>query len=130
MPAIVRVIRSNEFLRETTEGFADMAWAEQVIAEFVARSEPLQGDYSILVDTRRAIGLLSATQLWYLSEKLARQKINNSHRTAILCPAERFDHARFFALCAEGKGCNVRAFTRYENAMEWCLAEEGSSPSR
>jgi hypothetical protein len=126
MPANVRVIRSNEFLRETTEGFADMAWAEQVIAEFVARSEPLQGDYSILVDTRRAIGLLSATQLWYLSEKLARHQSTFSHRTAILCPAERFDHARFFALCAEGKGCNVRAFTRYEDAMEWCLAEDGA----
>jgi hypothetical protein len=34
---------------------------------------------------------------------------------------EKFDRARFFALCAENKGFNVEAFTSYEEAMDWLL---------
>ena len=46
-----------------------------------------------------------------------------ARRTAILCPIERFDHARFFALCAEHRGFNIQAFTSYEEAMEWLLSD-------
>jgi hypothetical protein len=46
-----------------------------------------------------------------------------SPKTAVLCPRERFDYGEFFALCAESKGFEVRAFTSYEEAFEWLLAE-------
>jgi hypothetical protein len=39
----------------------------------------------------------------------------------VLCPLERFDHSRFFALCAENRGFDVRAFVSYEDAMEWLI---------
>jgi hypothetical protein len=42
----------------------------------------------------------------------------------VLCPLEKFDNARFFALCAENRGVNVHAFTSYEDAMEWLIAED------
>ena len=29
---------------------------------------------------------------------------------------------RFLALCAENKGFNIQAFTSYEDAMEWLIA--------
>ena len=44
-----------------------------------------------------------------------------AHRTAILCPIERFDHARFFALCGENHGFNIHVLTWYEEAMEWLI---------
>jgi len=39
----------------------------------------------------------------------------------VLCPLEKFDHSRFFALCAENRGFSIRAFTSYEEAMEWLI---------
>lgn len=121
MPTRVKIIHSADFLREKAEGVADLEWAEEVITEFVARSASLEGDYHLLVDTRAASGMLSASQLWYLAEKAAKHRRTFMHKTAILCPAERFDHAHFLAICADSKGCNVEAFTRYEDAMEWLL---------
>ena len=78
-------------------------------------------DYEVLVDTRRVKGRLSATDLWTLAEEMVRFRSNFARRTAILCPLERFDHSRFFALCAENRGFNIRAFTSYEEAMEWLI---------
>ena len=66
-------------------------------------------------------GGLPATSLWSLAEQLVRYRKTFSHRTAVLCPIERFDHLRFFALCAENRGFNIQAFTSYEEAMEWLL---------
>lgn len=43
-------------------------------------------------------------------------------RTAILCANERFDHAAFFALCAESKAVEMHAFTSYEEAIAWLHA--------
>ena len=44
-------------------------------------------------------------------------------KTAVLCPRERFDNARFFSLLAASHGFRgVRAFLAYEDAMEWLLA--------
>ena len=45
------------------------------------------------------------------------------HKTAVLCPRERFDNARFFSLLAASHGFSrVRAFLAYEDAMEWLMA--------
>jgi hypothetical protein len=46
---------------------------------------------------------------------------NFARRTAILCPLEKFDRSRFFALCAENRGFNIQVFTSYEEAMEWLI---------
>jgi hypothetical protein len=43
-------------------------------------------------------------------------------KTAVLCPLARFDHAAFFALCAESRGFQVRAFTSLVGAYEWLIA--------
>jgi len=74
----------------------------------------------LLKDIARA-GRLSATDLWTLAERLVRNRRTFARRTAILCPIERFDHARFFTLCAENHGFNIQAFSSYEEAMEWLL---------
>src|SRR5688572_18510013 len=121
----IRVIQSTDFLRATAEGIADLHWAEQVLVGLTARSEAMEGYYAVVIDTRQALGMLSASQLWHLAEKVASYRDTLSpSKTAILCPGERFDHARFFAMCAAHKGYNVRAFTSYGRAMEWCLGAE------
>jgi hypothetical protein len=92
--------------------------SEQLLREVMGVSEPLD-EFDILVDTREAASQLSATDLWYLADRLGHFPKLHTARTAILCPSERLDHASFFALCAESKGINMQAFTSYEEAMVW-----------
>jgi hypothetical protein len=116
----VRVIEAKDFVRATPEGQADMATAERLLQD-IARAGAGLEDFHVLVDTRRATGGLGANELWSLAQKLAQYRHAFGRKTAILCPLERFDHSRFFALCAENRGFDVRAFVSYEDAMEWLI---------
>ena len=121
MPTNVKVIHAGDLVRARPEGDAYLEDAEQLIRDIVTAGAGLD-HYEVLVDTRRVTGSLSATDLWTLAEKLARVRATFTHRTAILCPLEKFDHSRFFALCAENRGFNIQAFTSYEEAMEWLIS--------
>jgi hypothetical protein len=121
MPATVRVIHWGDFIRARPDGNADIEQAEQLLKDIAQAGSGLQ-DFDILVDTRKVSGRLSVADLWSLAEKLVKFRQTFSRRTAILCPEERFDHVRFFALCAENRGFNVQAFASYEAAMEWLLS--------
>jgi hypothetical protein len=116
----VRVIQPSDFVRAMPTGEADLAAGERLLAAIAEEAGGLD-DFNILVDTRKVTGMLSAGQLWYLAEKFARHPHIGHRRTAVLCSNSRFDHARFFTLCAENKGCCVEPFTSYEDAMEWLL---------
>lgn len=123
MPANIKVIQATEFIRAAPEGKAQIEKAEQLLKDIADAGAGLEG-FHVLVDTRRVSEGLTATELWYLADKLAHYRRTFGNKTAILCPVERFDHSRFFALCAENKGFNVQAFTDYEHAMEWLLEGE------
>ena len=126
MPANVKIIHATDFIRATPDGTAYIEKAEQLLKEIADASAGLEG-FHVLVDTRRISGSLTAVELWHLADKLAHYRRTFGNKTAILCPVEKFDHTRFFALCAENKGFNVQAFTDYEHAMEWLL--EGDEPA-
>ncbi len=79
-------------------------------------------DYRILLDTRRAQSTMSITQLYALATELYSLRGAFSRRTAVLCPLERFDSARFFALCGQNRALPVSAFTSFEDAIEWLMA--------
>ena len=120
MPRNVKVIEAKEFVRGTPEGRVYLEEAEKLLKDIAAAGAGLEG-FDVLIDTRRVSTGLSATELWYLADKVARFPRGDGRRIAILCPTERFDHSRFFALCAENRGLDVQAFTAYEDAMEWLL---------
>jgi DNA-binding transcriptional LysR family regulator len=120
VPKNVKVIQAKEFVRGTPEGRVYLDQAEQLLKDIAGAGAGLEG-FHVLVDTRRVTAGLSATELWRLASLLAQFRRSDGRRIAILCPAERFDHSVFFALCAENRGLNVRAFMGYEDAMEWLL---------
>lgn len=122
MSANVRVIQARDFIRARPDGEAELEAAEALVHSIAQAGEGLE-EFEILVDTREVAGRLSATDLWTLAERLLRYRKTFTHRTAILCPIERFDHARFLALCADNHGLNIHAFTSYEQAMEWLLGD-------
>lgn len=114
----VRIIRPRDFVSAKPDGKLDLEESEHLLREVVKVSDPLD-EFDILVDTRDAASVLSASDLWFLAEKLADYPKTFSGRTAIVCPADRFDHAAFFALCADNRGIDMHAFTSYEEAMAW-----------
>jgi hypothetical protein len=83
----------------------------------------------VLLDTRKAHSSLSVTNLYYLASEIYKAGRNLPRKTAVLCPQERFDNAAFFALCAQNRGCNVCAFTDFEEAMEWLSSSELVPPA-
>ena len=122
MSTNVKVIQAREFIRARPDGRAYLDRAEQLLAEIAQAGDGLD-DFAILVDTRQVSGQLSATELWRLAETLVKFRHTFAKRTAVLCPMEKFDHTRFFALCAENHGFKIRAFISYEEAMEWLIAD-------
>ncbi|MGH7824454.1 MAG: hypothetical protein ACREQ7_04675 [Candidatus Binatia bacterium] len=81
-------------------------------------------DHEVIVDTRKAQSRLSVTDLWYLAAECGNLRQAFSGKTAVLCPLDRFDNAKFFALCADIRGFQVRAFTSFEDAMEWLTSDD------
>jgi hypothetical protein len=128
MPTNIRVIHARDFIRATPEGKLDLEKSKKLVVEIASAAVPL-ADYEILLDTRKAQVKMSVTDLWYLATDvwyLAAELVNARGRfpkkTAVLCPVERFDRASFFALCAQNTGIKVQAFTSFEAAIEWLIA--------
>jgi hypothetical protein len=124
MPRNIKVIRGPDFIRAQPEGRVSLEGAENMLREIADAGAGLD-DFDVLVDVRHVTGdTLAPAELWSLAERIATYRRTLGRRTAILCPLQRFDSARFFALCAENRGVNVHAFTSYEDAMEWLIAGE------
>ena len=122
MPTNIRIIRAHDFIRAAPEERLDLEKSHKLLLEIASASAHLV-DYEIIIDTRKAQLEMSATDLWYLAAELSnlrgtffRKKI------AVLCPLERFDQTGFFSLCAENRGFQVSAFTSFEDAIEWLIA--------
>ena len=122
MPTTVKVIHARDFIRASPEGQVYLEQAEKLLQEIAEAGAGLS-DFDVLVDTRQVTSALKATELWRLAEKLVTYRHTFAHKTAVLCPVHKFDHTTFFALCAENRGFNIRAFTSYEEAMEWLIAD-------
>jgi hypothetical protein len=125
MPANVRIIHAHDFIRSSPDGKLDVEGSKNLLREIATASAPL-ADYDIVLDTRQAQSEMSVTDLWSLAADLGdtfRTASSRPVKTAILCPVDRFDHAGFFALCAENRGFDVRAFTSIADAYEWLVAD-------
>ena len=123
MTANVKVIQAHEFVRARPGGVLNLEASEELLLEIARAAEGLDR-VEVLIDTRSADGQLGAADLWFLADRLARHRHAFSGKTAVLCPMERFDRARFFALLADSKGFDVEAFTSYEEAIAWLSGDE------
>jgi len=121
MSTDIRIIHAHDFIKATPEGQLDFDTSKKGLVKIASVSATL-GDYEIILDTRKAQIEMSVTDLWYLATELSKLGEAFSRRTAVLCPLDRFDQAGFFALCAQNIGFQVRAFTSFEEAVEWLIA--------
>jgi len=66
-----------------------------------------------VVDTREVSGMLSATDLWSLAQRLVRYRSSARSRSST---------TRASSTCAaDNHGFNAQAFTSFEDAMDWLL---------
>jgi hypothetical protein len=118
MPSTIKVISARDFLRVTAEDTIDLNASRQVLIEIAVKAALLK-DFQIILDTRKAPSHLSVVDLWQLASELSEHGKAFQRKTAVLCPPERFDRAKFFALCAANRGFRVEAFTSFEEAIDW-----------
>jgi hypothetical protein len=122
MPSNIRIIHAHDFIRATPEGQLDREKSHKLLMDIASASAHLV-DYQIILDTRKAHIEMSVTDLWYLASELSELRGTFlRHKMAVLCPLERFDQVGFFELCAKNRGFQVRAFTSFEDAIDWLIA--------
>ncbi len=122
MPTHIRIIHAHDFIRAAPEGCLDLEGSQKILMEIASASNGL-AEYEIMLDLRKAQVEMSATDLWYLAAQLSNFRgAFFRNKIAVLCPLEKFDEAGFFALCAKNRGFQVSAFTSFEDAFEWLIA--------
>jgi hypothetical protein len=101
----VKVIKAGEFIRARADGKADIAKARALLKAIATVGEGIEG-FDVLVDTRHVTRgtALTASELWELAEQLVHYRKTFAHKTAIVCPQERFGRSAFFVLRARGQG--------------------------
>lgn len=120
MPIDIRLVRAHEFVRVTPTGELDFETSKKAIIEIGSTTAHLV-DYVILLDTRQVKVQMSVADLWYLAAEFRNLRETKPSKTAVLCPIENFDNADFFALCSENRGFRVKAFTSFEDAIDWLI---------
>ena len=118
MPAKIRIIHAQDFLKATPEGKLDLEESTRILLEIAAMIVP-QDDYDLIIDTRKAHSVMSPTDMLLLVQEVSTFGEKFRKKTAVICPRERFDHARFLELCASNRGYEIHAFTAYEEAIDW-----------
>ena len=118
MPAKILIIHAQDFLKATPEGKLDLAESKKILLELASIVVP-QDDYQLIIDTRKAHSVMSPTDMLLLVQEISAFGEKFRKKTAVICPRERFDHARFLELCASNRGYEIHAFTVYEDAIDW-----------
>ena len=117
----IRIIHASDFIRVTPEGQLDFEKSKKLLKEIESASDSLV-DYHIILDTRKAEVEISVGELWHLAAEISKFPKVFSRKTAILCPVEGFDLAKFLALCVQNRGLEIKAFTSFEDTIEWLMA--------
>jgi hypothetical protein len=120
----VRFDPDTRLIRVTVEGEYGLELAQHILAELRAatRRNP---DAPILVDTRNAPTLMSATDTYALGQSLREEGVATSVRLAIVNqPRAEFNRASFLEEIGRNRGLQIRNFHEMEPALAW-LAGEG-----
>ena len=121
----VKVIHHSDFIRARPDGAVDLDAGERLLEKIASLAEPLD-DFEVLIDLRNITGMLQVDDLLRLAASLERYEGTFLRKTALLCPPERFENARAFALMAANQGfTRIKAFVEYEAAVQWLIAPPG-----
>jgi hypothetical protein len=118
MTTKIRIIHAQDFLKATPEGELNFEESKRILLE-IAAIVVTQDDYALIIDTRKAHSVMSPTDLWLLAKEIGTFGEKFRRKTAVICPHDRFDQAKFLELCSHNRGYDIHAFTSYEDAIDW-----------
>ena len=123
MPTNIQIIHTEDFIRAKPDGSLDFAASRSLLKELVSEAETA-GTYHVLLDTREAGVLLSATEIFELGVTVALEgALSGRRRLALLVPPEKKDDASFFESVSTNRGANIKALPDFETAITWLIME-------
>ena len=128
MSVDVRIIRPRDFIRSTAEGDLDLESSRRILKELAAIIEAPE-DLRLLIDTRNASVKLSVPELFFLGDAVASDPRLFRTRTALLGSIRQAENDRFIEMVAQNRGANLKAFTSFENAIDWLVFDRAEDQS-
>jgi hypothetical protein len=123
MPVNIKIIHPKDFIRTTVEGALDLPTSRQILLEIASIIES-PGAYHVLIDTRQAQVRLSTTDVYELGVAVASRPAVAHSKTAILTAMGGEESARFLELVAQNRGALLKAFTSFEEAINWLVVRD------
>lgn len=117
----VRICRGDDVLVVDVEGRLDLEESKQGIRR-LSRHLEHEGARGILFDLRDVRCELSVLDVYQLASLLAwpDPALPTGRAVAVVVPeTKKFDHPRFFEICARNRGLDVRSFETYDPAWQW-----------
>lgn len=129
----LRVIHAKDFLRTNVSGALDFETSKNILDELVSVESRI-ADFDFLIDIRDTDSHTSITDIYILVGEMVRHKeLIHKRKIAVLDQLDdNFVKTQFFEVCSRNRGFSVRAFTEFEEAMNWLTGEtpiaEGGGP--
>jgi CheY-like chemotaxis protein len=118
----LQIINVGDFIKSTPTGGLDMYASKKGLELITTVGTDLQ-DYTILIDLRDVKSHLSVSEIIELATGLVKYGETFRRKTALLArDDEDFDQATFFQTIAQNRGFDVKAFTVFEDAMNWLFS--------
>ncbi len=117
----LEIINARDFIKSTPKGDLDMTASVQILSQ-IATAGDLLGDFAVIIDLREVQSHLTTTDIYQLASDLMKYGGTFHRRTAVLTQtAKGQDQSNFFETAATNRGYNVKAFTHFENAINWLM---------
>ncbi len=115
----LHIINAGDFIKSTPTGDLDLEGSTRGLAEIAAAGTTLQ-DYTVLIDLRDIKSQLSTNDIYKLAFELVKYGETFQRKTAVLVrPDKDIGQAVLFETAAQDRGFRVRAFTVFEDAINW-----------
>jgi hypothetical protein len=115
----VRVVRARDFLKTTVAGTLDFERSRALLREALTQHPPADG-FDLLLDLRKSTDTMSYKQIHLLIQEIKAAAPDFAQRVAVLENwGSDLEKAQFFEADARHEGYDVRAFHRFETALDW-----------
>ncbi len=115
----LQIIKAGEFLKSAPTGDLDLQKSIQILAQIASAGDHVQ-NYSVMIDLRDVESHLSTNDIYNLSNELIKYGETFHRKTAVLTQSIKGqDQAIFFETAAQNRGFSVKAFTSFEEAINW-----------
>jgi hypothetical protein len=128
MPMDVTVNAATRMVQVSPAPLIDLGVARDMLREAANASHGMD-HFRVLLDVRHARSRLDLGSLWHLAASLSEHAEAFRHRTALVTTPELLQQGHFFALSAQNRGFEVRAFDVYDAAVEWLMQDEAPARS-